>query len=155
MDNRVVPIPAEIPADTSPFIAAGIRRSRLEQQQRAVLRDVLRDLGIPEAMLPLVRERKKRKAKAERDTARRRARLAGVEYEHFTRSEIIRRDGRWCYLCGRGELTDVEIHIDHKTPLSRGGAHRRDNVGVACSTCNTRKGAMTVREYLRSIRHTR
>jgi hypothetical protein len=147
-----VPIPTEIPADTSPFIADGIRRSRLERQQREALLGVLRELKIPESTLPRLRRAKKRKVYLERFAARRRARLADVAFEDFTRAEIIRRDGRWCYLCGRGELTDTEIHIEHKVPISRGGGHTLENVAVACADCNTRKGSMTVTEYLRSLR---
>lgn len=39
--------------------------------------------------------------------------------------------------------------IDHKTPLSRGGAKDKENTVPACITCNGDKGPLTEYEYLR------
>lgn len=45
-----------------------------------------------------------------------------------------------CYLCGR-LTTSAERHVDHMRPLSRGGLHIADNLGIACKECNLKKGA--------------
>ncbi len=39
-------------------------------------------------------------------------------------------------------------HIEHCTPLSRGGWNALDNVVMACPTCNLSKGTRTVLEFL-------
>lgn len=74
-------------------------------------------------------------------SSRRRARKANATIETFTRHEIIERDHRTCHICGRTDLADTEIHLDHVIPLAKGGDHSRANVKVACATCNIRKGA--------------
>lgn len=56
----------------------------------------------------------------------------------FTKSEIIRRDGLNCYLCGK-LLTVATATIDHIKPLSRGGFHCPNNAKIACLKCNQRK----------------
>jgi 5-methylcytosine-specific restriction endonuclease McrA len=51
-----------------------------------------------------------------------------------------------CYLC---ELPIVfgNDHLEHKTPLSRGGNNEYNNLGVSCRDCNLRKWNKTVEEY--------
>ena len=56
------------------------------------------------------------------------------------REIVIQRDGPICGLCGGGVERD-DIHIDHKIPWSRGGPTALDNLQVAHSACNIRKGA--------------
>ncbi|MFI8452188.1 HNH endonuclease [Streptomyces erythrochromogenes] len=52
---------------------------------------------------------------------------------------------RWsgfcCYCDGPAE------HIDHVTPISRGGDDRLANVVPACSPCNLDKAALTLAEW--------
>jgi 5-methylcytosine-specific restriction endonuclease McrA len=43
-------------------------------------------------------------------------------------------------MCGR-KLSYTEIVLDHKIPLCRGGSHSEDNLAVACTPCNLRKGS--------------
>lgn len=38
-------------------------------------------------------------------------------------------------------------HVDHMTPLSRGGSHALHNLALACRQCNAEKHAKTVYEY--------
>jgi 5-methylcytosine-specific restriction endonuclease McrA len=99
---------------------------------------------------PVIRteEQIQRYAERRRATlARRRARLHTTVVEYFTRDQVIDRDGRTCYLCGRDNLNDGDIHIDHVVPLCRGGTHTLANVRVACAPCNIRKGARDPSEY--------
>ncbi len=58
-----------------------------------------------------------------------------------------RQEGR-C-LCG-GALV-FGFHVDHKTPLSRGGSNWPRNLQLLCPPCNGSKGIKTQREWLRSI----
>lgn len=37
--------------------------------------------------------------------------------------------------------------LDHRTPISRGGAHSAANLHVVCLSCNERKGDRTLEEY--------
>lgn len=38
-------------------------------------------------------------------------------------------------------------HVDHMTPLARGGSNARSNLALACFQCNTEKHAKTAEEY--------
>ena len=38
--------------------------------------------------------------------------------------------------------------IDHRVPKAFGGTHELDNICLACSTCNTRKGTKSVSEFV-------
>lgn len=49
-----------------------------------------------------------------------------------------------CYYCQR---MLVKYHVEHKTPLSRGGLHRDANVCLSCLDCNLRKGTRTEKEF--------
>jgi 5-methylcytosine-specific restriction endonuclease McrA len=143
---HTVPPPDEIPAGTPQHIAEGIRRSRLEDQQRRALERVAHEIGLPASLLKRHRQRKQTKYRLK---ARRRTRIAEAP-EPFTRSEIIARDRSTCHICGK-RCERHEIHINHDIPLSRGGLHTRSNVHVACANCNTRKGTMTTSEYLATL----
>lgn len=79
--------------------------------------------------------------------ATRRARLRGAEIViKFHKSEIIKRDGLACYLCGK-KLTEKTAEIEHILPLSRGGNHKPENVKLACKPCNSSKNSKTLTEY--------
>lgn len=55
-----------------------------------------------------------------------------------------------CYYCRapffNGTL-HYEYHIEHKTPVSRGGNNDISNIVLACPECNTRKGTLTAEEF--------
>lgn len=53
-----------------------------------------------------------------------------------TRSAIYARDGHKCQYCGATR----KLTIDHVIPKSRGGSDDWDNLVVACSSCNVKKG---------------
>lgn len=50
-----------------------------------------------------------------------------------------------CGYCGKG---GVRLDRDHIVPLSRGGRHDASNIIPACRSCNMRKGAKLVSEWL-------
>lgn len=39
-------------------------------------------------------------------------------------------------------------HVDHKTPLSRGGSNWSRNLQLLCPSCNDSKGTKTMREWI-------
>lgn len=95
-----------------------------------------------------VREETRRQIYAESymvNDARRRASLLSAA-EMFSRTEIADRDGWICQLCG--EPVDPSLEwphplsqsLDHKTPLSKGGTHTRENCQLAHLKCNLAKG---------------
>jgi len=49
----------------------------------------------------------------------------------------IKTQPKTCYWCGT--CCKSEYHLDHYTPLSKGGAHTTDNMVIACPSCNLRK----------------
>jgi len=42
----------------------------------------------------------------------------------------------------------VRFHVDHKTPLTRGGNNSPENLCCACPSCNFRKGTKTAEEFI-------
>lgn len=42
----------------------------------------------------------------------------------------------------------MQYHIDHKTPVSRGGTNDAANLQLLCPTCNLKKSAATHEEYM-------
>ncbi len=60
----------------------------------------------------------------------------------FTRFNLFLRDEFCCQYCGaKGDLT-----FDHVIPRARGGITSWENVVAACSRCNLRKGARSLRQ---------
>lgn len=53
-----------------------------------------------------------------------------------TRALIYQRDDHTCQYCG----SQKKLTIDHIVPRSRGGQDTWENMVVACSACNTKKG---------------
>ena len=49
---------------------------------------------------------------------------------------IYKRDRNTCQYCG----STTRLTIDHVLPRSRGGEDSWENLVVACSSCNTKKG---------------
>jgi 5-methylcytosine-specific restriction endonuclease McrA len=60
---------------------------------------------------------------------------------------LLRRHHFLCFYCGE-KLVPANRTLDHKIPLSRGGANTIDNVVPACRPCNQRKMRLTAREFL-------
>lgn len=56
---------------------------------------------------------------------------------------ILPRRGQPCPYCKA-----PASHIDHRTPLSRGGEHVFVNLQMVCEICNRAKGALTEIEFL-------
>ena len=54
--------------------------------------------------------------------------------------ELIKKSNGKCYWCGCSTKSKGH-HIDHYTPLSKGGSNEIHNLVVACAFCNISKGA--------------
>ncbi len=55
------------------------------------------------------------------------------------RQKILKRDRYTCRYCG-ARAPDVELEVDHKIPVSRGGTDEEDNLMTSCLECNRGKG---------------
>jgi 5-methylcytosine-specific restriction endonuclease McrA len=58
------------------------------------------------------------------------------------RFRILMRDGFTCKKCGRSPMkdSDVELHVDHIIPWSKGGETIPENLETKCEKCNLGKG---------------
>lgn len=92
-----------------------------------------------------------RNKRAPQANARRRAAKKNAEYAPFTDGEMFDLWGYLCHICGievdpsipqRDEFGNYNLqalHRDHVVALSRGGAHKVENVRPAHAACNIRK----------------
>ena len=55
-----------------------------------------------------------------------------------------------CYLCLK-PIPFGKDHLEHKTPLSRGGTNEYNNLGIACQRCNCKKHTKTEKEFYNFI----
>ena len=58
------------------------------------------------------------------------------------RYKVMKRDNWTCVLCGvrRTKDNNVQLHVDHKIPYSKGGRTVLSNLRTLCSTCNLGRG---------------
>ena len=63
-----------------------------------------------------------------------------TKFNKSERYDIMREDDFQCQLCGRS-APDVELHVDHLWPVSKGGSSVRSNGRTLCRDCNIGKGA--------------
>ena len=101
-------------------------------------------------------KRARREARAQgRDPRkyRHRAKKHGVSYDPtVTRSAVFERDGWRCQVCGRktpkrlnGTFKDSAPELDHRIPMSQGGAHSWANCQCSCRSCNLTKAGHSIR----------
>jgi predicted nucleic acid-binding Zn ribbon protein len=74
-----------------------------------------------------------------RQKARRRARQAGLAYEHIDLATLAERDGWRCHICKR-QVTRDTWSLDHLVPVADGGAHVYANAALAHRACNAARG---------------
>jgi 5-methylcytosine-specific restriction endonuclease McrA len=70
--------------------------------------------------------------------------------QEVDRQAVYVRDGGICQLCGE-PVSPGRMTMDHKTPLTRGGAHSLENLQLAHRSCNSRKGTRTMEEWLAAL----
>ena len=64
------------------------------------------------------------------------------DLEDFTaeqKAEILKRDGYKCVVCGAGEESGIELHVDHVKAKDKGGIATIENGQTLCSIHNFRK----------------
>lgn len=54
--------------------------------------------------------------------------------------------GNRCYLCGVS-LENLQTHLEHRIPISRGGSNWISNIAPACKKCNLTKNNKTEKEF--------
>jgi hypothetical protein len=59
------------------------------------------------------------------------------------RYEILRRDSHTCRYCG-ASAPDVQLRVDHVTPVALGGTDTPENLVTSCEPCNSGKSSVTV-----------
>jgi hypothetical protein len=69
-------------------------------------------------------------------------------------NEQFERQEGFCYYCGEllYKSFDSSVHIDHMTPISRGGSNDISNIALSCATCNLKKHAKTAEEFMEMIK---
>lgn len=123
------------PATTEYFYVDPSRRDGFRPQCKACKRDHQRHWNIQNPQ------------KSRGYTHTRRALKRATEGTHTAEDILIqlkRQKGR-CYYCG--EKCADKYHVDHVIPLSRGGSNGPDNLVIACTHCNERKGTKLPHEW--------
>lgn len=83
--------------------------------------------------------------------AKRRAMVRGNGVEPYTLEQVLEEYGAVCYLCevpidltaprsARQQGWEYGLHLDHVTPISKGGQDCLDNVAPTHAICNLSKG---------------
>ncbi len=72
---------------------------------------------------------------------------SGDNYQNHLGS--LRKNRGVCTYCGGP--CGMSGQLDHMIPVSRGGLATKYNLVLCCRGCNTAKGSMTAREYLRRM----
>ena len=55
------------------------------------------------------------------------------------RFEIMKRDNFRCQLCGSSSVAGIQLHVDHRIPLAKGGSNEDANLWTLCDRCNLGK----------------
>ena len=106
------------------------------------------------------RDRDRRKLQALKPSARISIRLKTTARKYGVSASglslLYREQGGRCSYCGsrmslhRKQGQTGYCHLDHKTPIARGGADELENFQWLCGRCNHHKGALTDDEYRRA-----
>lgn len=56
-----------------------------------------------------------------------------------------------CYYCGKKITKKDDLTVDHIIPVSKGGKTARDNLVIACKSCNAEKSNLDVSKYLEFV----
>lgn len=83
-------------------------------------------------------------------TARRRARMLGLDGEHVSSAQVEQLFESYDYHCAYCKVMVADT-IDHVVPLVRGGRHEYANLLPACIRCNMDKGTLLLNEWADKI----
>ena len=96
----------------------------IKGREKAPIKIFLEDI-LPNSIIPLDYEKKENKNN--RSTL-----------PKSLRHKILKRDRYTCQACG-ARAPDVELEVDHKIPISRGGKDEESNLTTLCKDCNRGK----------------
>lgn len=77
--------------------------------------------------------------------------IAGVQYQQGTllgyevREYVLEKFKRTCMYC---DAQHTPLQLEHIHPKSKGGTDKISNLGLACGSCNSKKGALDVSDFL-------
>lgn len=80
------------------------------------------------------------KAKHREYSSERRSRLKNAFVEKVDFENLFKSQNGECYIC-KNYFHRNGLEIDHVIPLAKGGLHSKENVKLACISCNRSKGA--------------
>lgn len=63
----------------------------------------------------------------------------GSQWRRDVMTKLLKKHRNRCYYCER-QFKSVELTLDHKVPLSRGGNNAIGNLVPSCWPCNQEKG---------------
>ena len=78
--------------------------------------------------------------------------ISGVEYQQGelfcfeVKEYLLEKFQRQCMYC---EAKDTPLEVEHLVPRSKGGSNRISNLGLSCSSCNRKKGAKSLEEFVK------
>lgn len=87
-------------------------------------------------------ERSRQKAKS--STRKQREKSAGAKYTKTDILKLQKIHNNCCYFCGK---ESKKLSVDHLVPISRNGKNSKDNLVLACLSCNSAKGSLTESEF--------
>ena len=95
----------------------------------------------------------RRRAISIRYAHNRRARIEGNGGSYTTDelNALMVSQGYSCFYCDKPffhNTLDTKVHIDHMTPISRGGSNDISNIALSCPHCNLSKNARTAEEFM-------
>lgn len=100
-------------------------------------------------------QREQRRRERDVYNPQRKAAIKGLKAQRVDIRMVLERDGWRCKACGvdtpkalRGAHGPNAPELDHIVPMSRGGAHEASNMQCLCRSCNQRKSAMTMEEFI-------
>lgn len=79
--------------------------------------------------------------------------ISGIEYQQGTlagyevREYLLEKWQRKCSYCNTG---DIPLQIEHIEAKTNGGSNRISNLCLACKPCNTKKGKLDIRVFLKN-----
>ncbi len=149
LNNTVAHQPSYQKADPNVF-RRGYRRYHKKNREK-ILERMRRRFAAKERHQGLLAQAEAGYLKPEAPMRKRRAHRRGAGGAH-TIEDVQRlydeQEGR-CFYCGR-ELNG-KYGLDHKTPLSRGGTDRPENLCCACKLCNWLKDEKTAEEFVKYL----
>jgi len=79
--------------------------------------------------------------------------ISGTEYQQGTlfqyevREYLLEKWNRTCVYCSK---KDVPLEVEHVIPKAKGGSNRVSNLTIACVSCNQKKGARSIADFLKN-----